>query len=61
MQPPPQYNHLFGLTAQIDTYHDWDQVTADEIRQALRWRLRNLSDEELLEAVNLVDTLEPDQ
>lgn len=49
----PKYNHAFDIAFEVKTDNDGEHVTADELRNGLKNRLNNLSDDELIEACGL--------
>lgn len=48
-----RYNHAFTIAFALETPHPGDSVPADDIRDALRRRLHELNDDELVEAVGM--------
>lgn len=56
----PRYNHAFGLGISVVTTNDGENVTAAELREAIKKRLADLTnDVDLLEACGLpMDTYE---
>ena len=45
-----RFNHAYDIAFEVRTDHFPEDVTADELRAALRARLRSMSDEEIMEA-----------
>jgi len=55
----PKYNHAFDFAAEVlSDDENGEDVTGAMLRQALITRAASLSDEELLEACGIFDTME---
>lgn len=59
-EPGMRYNHAYTIAFEVETEHDADDVTADELRAGLRKRLDSLeNDQEWLAAADSpYDTIE---
>lgn len=58
-----KYEHLFDVGFSVATDKPWEEVTAEELREALERRLWSLrtNRNELLEAASLIETVEYDE
>ena len=52
--------HIFDFCASIESDKEFEELTADDIREAIQSRLDDLGDLEILEAVGQVETIEVD-